>query len=140
MKQQVGTFQLPFITWVMLALFSGMVVFAAIKLSSSEPIVIADDAVVKALQRGKPTLAEFGSATCSTCKKMTEVLHQLEQDYGDQLTVAHINIIKQPDYISKYRIALMPTQIFYDANGKEIGRHMGALTPQEILNALGIHQ
>ncbi|UJS26360.1 thioredoxin family protein [Thiothrix winogradskyi] len=138
MKQQAGAFQLPLITWLMVALFGGMVVFAAVKLSSSEVPTIENDLVVQALQRGKPTLAEFGSDTCATCKKMAVVLHQLEQDYGDRLTVAHVNIIKQPDYITKYRIALMPTQIFFDANGNETGRHMGALTPQEILDKLGV--
>ena len=137
MKRQSGTFRLPLLTWAMLALFGGMVVFAGMQLASNAQ-AIEGDKVAAALQRGKPTIAEFGSDTCHTCQEMAQVLQQLEQDYGEQLSVAHVNIVKEPEYTKTYRIMLMPTQVFFDAEGKETGRHMGALTEQEILQALGI--
>lgn len=137
MTRQRGAFQLPLLTWIMLGLLLSMTAFAGVQLSKNVQ-AIDGDRVQQALQQGKPTIAEFGADTCRTCQEMAKVLQQLEQNYGEQLSVAHVNIVKEPDYASKYRIMLMPTQVFYDAKGQETGRHMGALTQQEILEALGI--
>lgn len=137
MVRQHRLFHWPLLTWALVAFILGLVGFAAVQLSS-ETHVINGNVVHQALQRGKPTIAEFGSDTCATCQQMTKVLQQLEQGYGKQLAIAHVNIVQQPEYAQHYRIMLMPTQVFFDANGKETGRHMGALTQQEILDALGI--
>lgn len=137
MKQQTGKFQLPLMTWVMLLALVGILGFGAVQLSS-EAQAVEGDVVAQALRQGKPTIAEFGSDSCRTCQDMSKVLHQLEQGYGKQLSVAHVNIVKEPDYATQYRIMLMPTQVFFDAKGQETGRHMGPLTQQEILDALGV--
>jgi len=42
---------------------------------------------------------------------------------------------------SRYRIMIMPTQVFYDARGKEIKRHMGFMDKAEIIaefKAIGV--
>lgn len=137
MHRQSGLFHWSLMTWVLVAFFVAVVGFGAMQLST-EVHAIEGDVVQQALQQGKPTIAEFGSDTCATCQQMAKVLQQLNQDYGKQLAIAHVNIVKQPEYTAKYRIMLMPTQVFYDADGNETGRHMGALTQQEILDALGI--
>jgi thioredoxin 1 len=137
MPRQGGLFHWPLMAWVLVAFLVVIVGFGAVQLSS-EVQAIEGDVVQQALQQGKPTIAEFGSDTCATCQQMATVLQQLEQGYGGQLAIAHVNIVKQPEYTTKYRIMLMPTQVFFDANGNETGRHMGALTQQEILDALSI--
>lgn len=67
---------------------------------------------------------------------MKPVLHALAQD--NRIAVADIDILKERDYISRYQIRLMPTQVFYDARGKEIGRHMGKISGEEVLSRLGV--
>ena len=124
-------------TWVLLVFLVGILGFGMVQMSR-EVHAIEGDVVQRALQRGKPTIAEFGSDTCATCRQMTVLLKQLAAKHSDKLSVAMINIYKEPDYTKRYRIILMPTQVFFDANGNEIGRHMGALTEQEILEALNI--
>jgi thioredoxin 1 len=123
-------------------LISGIVLLAIIVfmgLQLSTPVAaIPQDAVLAALSQAKPTIAEFGSDSCSTCKHMKQVLDQLQQRYADQVTVVHINIVKQPSYTKQYRIMLMPTQIVFDAQGRELTRHMGAWSETELLQALGI--
>ena len=83
-------------------LISGVVLLAIIVLVGlqlSTPVAaIPQDAVLAALSQAKPTIAEFGSDSCSTCKHMKQVLDQLQQRYADQVTVVHINIVKQPSY------------------------------------------
>lgn len=94
------------------------------------------DAVQQVLALGKPTVVEFGANSCASCREMKPVLHALSQDL--RLIVADVDILKERDYISRYQIRLMPTQVFYNAKGEETGRHMGKISGDEILERLGI--
>lgn len=101
--------------------------------SSSEAL---PDAVQKTLSIGKPTIIEFGANNCVSCREMKPVLHALAQD--PRIAVADVDILKERNYISRYQIRLMPTQVFYDEKGVETGRHMGKISGEEILAHLGI--
>jgi thioredoxin 1 len=95
------------------------------------------DAVQSALVRGKPTVVEFGSVNCASCREMKPILAELQRAHGTTLTVVDIDVLKERQYLTRYRIQLMPTQVFFDAQGREIGRHMGKITGDEILAHLG---
>jgi thioredoxin 1 len=95
------------------------------------------DAVQSALVRGKPTVVEFGSVNCGSCREMKPILAELQRAHGTTLTVVDIDVLKERQYLTRYRIQLMPTQVFFDAQGREIGRHMGKITGDEILAHLG---
>ncbi|MHB8949257.1 MAG: thioredoxin family protein [Rhodoferax sp.] len=98
---------------------------------------VAPDAVQQVLLRaGKPTIIEFGANSCASCREMKPVLHALSQD--PRLVVADVDILKERDYISRYQIRLMPTQVFYNAQGEETGRHMGKISAEDILAQLGL--
>lgn len=97
---------------------------------------VAPDAVQKALGAGKPTVVEFGANSCVSCRAMKPILQALAQD--PRIAVADVDIIKERDYISRYQIRLMPTQVFYDAKGRETSRHMGQINADEILERLGV--
>jgi thioredoxin 1 len=67
---------------------------------------------------------------------MKPVLAELARVHGDRLTVVDVDVLKERHYLARYRIQLMPTQVFFDAQGREIGRHMGSITGDEILARL----
>jgi thioredoxin 1 len=106
------------------------------KLGSVSTRETVPDAVQQTLSIGKPTVIEFGANSCVSCREMKPVLRVLAQDR--RIAVADIDILKERHYISRYQIRLMPTQVFYDANGKETGRHMGKISGEEIMVRLGI--
>lgn len=103
---------------------------------SSQSQGAAQDAVQRALSAGKPTVVEFGANSCVSCREMKPILRVLAQDR--RITVADVDIIKERDYISRYQIRLMPTQVFYDAKGQETSRHLGQINADEILERLGV--
>ncbi len=82
----------------------------------------------------KITFIELGSVNCIPCKKMQPVMKSVEEKYGDQIKVVFYDVWTQKDrkYAQVYGIRLIPTQIFLDANGKEIGRHEGYYPEIEI--------
>ena len=87
------------------------------------------DAVQLVLRPGKPTIIEFGANNCVGCREMKPVLYALTQD--PRIAVADIDILKERVYIKKYQIRLMPTQVFYNAQGIETGRHMGKISADD---------
>jgi thioredoxin 1 len=95
------------------------------------------DEVQMALRLGKPAVVEFGANACASCREMKPVLESLEREHGERISVANVDIIRTRGYISRYKIQLMPTQVFFDAQGREIGRNMGKVSAGEILARLG---
>lgn len=129
-----------------LALFSaalaGAAAYMALRTTApvSAGVTVAqpgEDAVQVALARGKPVVAEFGSVSCISCREMKPILAELQRTHGAKVTVVDIDVLKERQYLARYRIQLMPTQVFFDAQGRETGRHMGKITGDEILARLG---
>jgi thioredoxin 1 len=81
-----------------------------------------------------PKLVDLGSGSCYPCKKMAPILDALREEYAGQFDVVFIDIAKEPDAATPYRIRVIPTQIFYDAGGKELYRHMGFFSRDQILD------
>lgn len=83
--------------------------------------------------RRLPRLLDLGSDSCIPCKMMVPVLNGLRKDYKGKLTVEFIDVWKQTSAKDKYKIKVIPTQIFYDSKGKELSRHEGYLPREDIL-------
>jgi thioredoxin 1 len=80
-----------------------------------------------------PKLVDLGADKCIPCKAMATILKELKTDYAGQLEVEFIDVWKNPDAAKPYKIKLIPTQIFYDAKGKERFRHQGFFSKEDIL-------
>jgi thioredoxin 1 len=85
--------------------------------------------------RSLPLLIDLGATQCIPCKMMAPILEEIKKEYAGSLQVEFIDVWKNPEAGQKYRIRAIPTQIFYDASGKELHRHMGFMSKQEILGA-----
>jgi len=94
--------------------------------------------VQNATSSGLPTIAEFGAATCASCREMKIVLDGVAQRTQGRAHVLVIDITKDWDAAQMFRIQLMPTQVFFDTQGREIGRHMGKLSATEVIARLGL--
>jgi len=82
---------------------------------------------------GLPRLIEIGSVTCIPCKMMKPILDELRQDYAGRLQVDFIDVQVDGEAARKYGIRVIPTQVFLDADGKELFRHEGFFPKEEIL-------
>jgi thioredoxin 1 len=85
---------------------------------------------------GMVTMVDLGAKSCIPCKMMTPILEELEKEYKDRAAVVFIDVWKQPDQTPLFGIRAIPTQIFYDKNGKEVGRHEGFMDKQSIVDIL----
>ena len=80
----------------------------------------------------KITFLELGSTTCIPCKMMEEVTESIQEKYGDQIKVIFHDVKKDNAIAAKYKIRMIPTQIFIDEKGLEIHRHVGFYPEQKI--------
>jgi thioredoxin 1 len=85
---------------------------------------------------GKPALYEFGAGYCVSCKDMEKVMAELTTTHSDQVEFRMVYVDKEKPLFEQYKIMLIPTQVFLDASGKEVDRHIGALTKKEVLKKL----
>ena len=80
-----------------------------------------------------PRLVDLGAGTCIPCKKMAPILEELKEEYAGKLEVVFIDVRESPWAGEQYGIRVIPTQIFYDADGEELSRHEGFLGKEDIL-------
>ncbi len=80
-----------------------------------------------------PRLVDLGARKCIPCKAMAPILEQLSTDYAGRLEVKFIDVWQNPDEAQTYRVQMIPTQIFYAADGRELARHEGFISREDIL-------
>lgn len=104
-------------------LFSGCLLWSFPALSQSTAAAPA---------AAKPALWDFGMGMCAPCIQMEKVLAAIKGKYGDQIEVRLVMAEKEKPLFQQYKIMVVPTQVFLDASGKEVDRHMGFM-PEEAL-------
>lgn len=80
-----------------------------------------------------PRLVDLGADKCIPCKMMAPILEGLKEEYEGRLQVEFIDVWKDPKAGRQYGIRVIPTQIFYDTDGKEFYRHVGFFSKEDIL-------
>ncbi len=80
-----------------------------------------------------PRLVDLGAGKCVPCKMMAPILEELKKSYAGKMDVVFIDVWENPDAGKKYGVNVIPTQIFYNEQGKELFRHEGFFSKEDIL-------
>jgi len=92
--------------------------------------------VNQTLVSGKPSVIDLGARTCIPCKKMAPILEGLSKEYNGKANVLFIDVHEDSAAADRFKVRMIPTQIFFDAKGKEVGRHIGFMDKADILKGL----
>ncbi len=90
---------------------------------------------------GQVTMVDLGAKSCIPCKMMAPILTELEKEYAGRAVIAFIDVRERPEQAEKYHLRAIPTQIFYERDGREQWRHEGFLDKESIvarLKGLGV--
>ncbi|MCK9295991.1 MAG: thioredoxin family protein [Desulfobulbaceae bacterium] len=82
--------------------------------------------------KGMVTMVDLGAGKCIPCKMMAPILEKLQKEYAGRAAIVFIDVWEDRSQSAKFGISSIPTQIFYDKNGKEIYRHEGFLEEKGI--------
>jgi thioredoxin 1 len=80
----------------------------------------------------RPRLVDLGAGKCIPCRKMAPIIEEMRADYAAIVDIVFLDVWKDPKAGTPYKIRLIPTQIFFDREGKEVFRHEGFMPREEI--------
>jgi thioredoxin 1 len=86
----------------------------------------------------KVTMVDIGARECIPCKMMAPIMEELEKEFHEtgRAAIFFIDVWKNKDQGRKFGIRSIPTQIFYDKEGKEAYRHEGFMDKPAIVGML----
>jgi thiol-disulfide isomerase/thioredoxin len=73
------------------------------------------------------TFLEFGATGCSSCRMMEKVMEEVKSKYPSEIKVQFLNVLLpvNQDMMKYFGVAAIPTQVLLDVSGKEVFRHTG---------------
>lgn len=80
-----------------------------------------------------PRLVDVGANRCIPCMMMAPILEHLREEYQEIVEVEIFDLTVTPQAADTFGVRIIPTQIFYDAQGQEVLRHQGFMSREDIL-------
>ena len=108
---------------------------------SAEQKTATDSAKVKSGKtKYKVTFIELGSVRCIPCQKMQPVMKSIKANYGNEVKVVFHDVWtrKGKPFANKFKVNVIPTQVFLDAKGEEFFRHVGYFPEEELVKVLNL--
>jgi thioredoxin 1 len=101
------------------------------------PEILADVAKFSDVPvKGMVTMIDLGADKCIPCKMMAPIMAKLEKVYEGRAVIVFIDVWKHNEQAKRFGIRAIPTQIFYNENGREVYRHVGFMDEKAIINQL----
>lgn len=85
---------------------------------------------------GMVTMIDLGAKKCIPCKMMAPIMEKMEKKYAGKAAIVFIDVWEHREQVARFGIRAIPTQIFYDADGKEASRHVGFMSEADIVKTL----
>jgi len=86
--------------------------------------------------RGEVTMVDLGADNNLPCRVMAPVLAELKKTYQGKATIVSIDVNRESLKAKKFHALIVPTQIFFDRNNKEVYRHGGVMDKAAIVKQL----
>ncbi len=113
-----------------------------VKQAEAQSLASSGGAGTETKGSGLPLMVDVGADKCIPCKMMAPMLEELKKDYSQSVQIKFVDVWKNPGAEKPYKVRMIPTQIFYDTSGKELFRHEGFYSKEDIIGKfeeLGFH-
>ena len=112
---------------IMILLLAGWMCLALVL-----PALAQGSAAPKAL----PVLLEFDRKYCPVCRASELVIRAVKDQYPGKFVVRKLYIDEDEYLFRRYKVVIVPTQVFLDAAGQEVYRHEGVFKTEDLVKKL----
>ena len=99
-------------------------------------VKVTDDSFEQdVLKSDKLVLVDFWAEWCGPCKQIAPALEAISAEFGDQVTIAKVDIEDSPMTPSRYGVKGIPTMMLF-RDGHMTSMKVGAMPKQKILEWL----
>jgi len=103
------------------------ILFGGVVSAEELPVIPAKDMV---------TLVDLGASSCIPCKMMEPILEKAKKRYDGKAAIIVIDLRYHREQAQRFQVRAIPTQVFFDREGKEVYRHMGFMSEEAIAEQL----
>jgi len=86
--------------------------------------------------KGMVTMVDLGAKKCVPCKMMMPVMEKIEKTYQGKALIHFYDVWEDREPATRFGIRGIPTQIFFDKDAKEVYRHVGFMSEEDIVSQL----
>ena len=86
--------------------------------------------------KGMVTMVDLGAKKCVPCKMMMPVMEKVEKAYQGKAVIHFYDVWEDREPATRFGIRGIPTQIFFDKDAKEVYRHVGFMSEEDIVSQL----
>ncbi len=104
--------------------------------TARQVVLAMDNPVDKARKSGQLTMVDFGADGCQPCEMMTPILADLKTEYAGKVNIVFVQVRQQQILAARFGVQSIPVQVFFDAKGKEVFRHVGFFAKADIIAKL----
>ncbi|GGE17929.1 thioredoxin [Marinithermofilum abyssi] len=83
-------------------------------------------------------LVDFWAPWCGPCKMIAPVLDEIDQEVGDKVTIAKVNVDENPDTAGRYGVMSIPTLMIFK-NGEMVDKLHGFQPKEQLMEWLNQH-
>ncbi len=87
------------------------------------------------INSSRPVLVDFYADWCMPCKQMPAILKEVKDELKDQVKIIKVDVDRNPNIASKYRIKSIPTVMLF-RNGELKWTGMGVRPAYELKNII----
>ncbi|MGP6174215.1 thioredoxin [Corynebacterium sp. A21] len=86
----------------------------------------------------KPVIVDFWAEWCGPCKKLSPMIEEIAEEFGDKITVAKIDVDSERTLGAMFQIMSIPSVLVFK-NGEKVDEFVGLRPKSEIVAMLNAH-
>lgn len=99
---------------------------------------VSDQSFAADVEGTGTVLVDFWAPWCNPCKMIAPVLEEINQEIGDKLQIAKVNVDENPSSAAKYGIMGIPTLLLFK-DGKPVEKIVGFQPKENLMSAINKH-
>ncbi|OEF99308.1 thioredoxin [Vulcanibacillus modesticaldus] len=97
---------------------------------------VTDQSFATDVESTGTVIVDFWAPWCAPCKMIAPVLEEIDQEVGDKLKIAKLNVDENPASATKYGIMGIPTLLLFK-DGKPVEKIVGFQPKEKLMATIG---